>query len=301
MRVAGTVGLRLLLLCLCAPGALAAEVHVVAANAPIRTAPFDVAPSLGRVHAGDRLTGEPDAQSGWLRVALPDGRHGFLRASDARVTAPPPPPPPPAAVAAVPPPPQPRPPPRPQPKAVVLSPEPSPVRGGPVLVGVAFEVLPAGRFRTGSPAGDSTADADVTTAVAPFLDVPFSPWFELGLSPQIVFKVKGSGANQSATAYDVRARLTARYPASPRTHLFVRLSPGFSYLSLPYALPPDASSPSGFVLDASAGTEVALLPSTVLVVELGYQLGFQTASASGVTVDENFDFLHLGVGLALGL
>jgi hypothetical protein len=68
--------------------ARAADVEVVGGDADVRSAPFAVAPVLVRVHAGDKLTGGTDAQPGWLHVSLPDGRHGFLLGTQARVVGP---------------------------------------------------------------------------------------------------------------------------------------------------------------------------------------------------------------------
>src|SRR5206468_3949480 len=65
----------------------AGTVDVAAPESIVHTAPFDVAPELARVHGGDKLAGELDVQNGWLRIRLPDGRQGFLHASDARFTA----------------------------------------------------------------------------------------------------------------------------------------------------------------------------------------------------------------------
>ena len=47
----------------------------------MRSAPFDVAPEVARVHAGDVLTVNDQPQGGWRRVRLADGRYGFMRDS----------------------------------------------------------------------------------------------------------------------------------------------------------------------------------------------------------------------------
>ncbi len=54
-------------------------------------------------------------------------------------------------------------------------------------------------------------------------------------------------------------------------------------------------------MDLSVGTEVALLPNLFLIVDLGYQAGFQAHDyGSGLTFDGT-RYLHLGGGLAIGL
>jgi hypothetical protein len=302
MRTA--VALMVALAALGSTRAEAAEVEITAAESVVHTAPFEVAPPLTRVHAGDRLAGDADAQSGWLRVTLPDGRTGFLRAGDAHlIAAAVPPPQPPAAaplstpaeppVASLPP---------AAPPVVVSSPAPSVPPRGPALLGVMFELLPVGSLRGSTNGTTVTSDALVTVALAPFLDVPLSPWFAVGVSPQFVFKVK-SGGTDSTTEYDLRARLTVRDPVTPTTRMFFRFSPGYSILSVPAGVLPDsASTPGGAYFDFAVGSEVTVAPGLILVVDLGYQFGFQgTTLANGAEVDYRTQFVHLGVGMALGL
>ena len=62
----------------------AAEREVTADEAPVRSAPFDIAPEIARVRAGDRLPADDQPQGVWRRVRLPDGRYGFVRDVDAK-------------------------------------------------------------------------------------------------------------------------------------------------------------------------------------------------------------------------
>lgn len=62
----------------------AAEREVIADEAPVRSAPFEVAPEIARVRAGDRLPADDQPQGVWRRVQLSDGRYGFLRDADVR-------------------------------------------------------------------------------------------------------------------------------------------------------------------------------------------------------------------------
>ena len=172
-----------------------------------------------------------------------------------------------------------------------------------------FELLPVGTLRRTSSSAMQSSNASVDTvfavAVAPFVDVALSPYFAIGLSPQVVFRVNGSGANpQSATELDLRARLTGRLPMSPRVRTYGRLSPAYSNVFLPGAPAGDSSlpDPSGFLVDFAVGIEVALLPNLFGVVDLGYQVGFQSSSASvSSTTFDGTNYLHLGGGLAIGL
>ncbi len=62
------------------------------------------------------------------------------------------------------------------------------------------------------------------------------------------------------------------------------------------------SNPAGFLVDFSVGGEIVVLPNLSLVVEVGYQIGFQTTTGlSGAEVDFETRFLHLGAGFLLPL
>jgi len=97
---------------LCASGARAGEAVVKASTTVVRSAPFEVAPELVRLHAGERLPADDRPQGAWRRVRLPDGRFGLVHDADLEITvnAPPTAPvnaattPPPPATAAPPPP-----------------------------------------------------------------------------------------------------------------------------------------------------------------------------------------------------
>jgi hypothetical protein len=323
-------------------GAFGAQEEVIAEEAVVRSAPFDVAPELARVHAGAKLFAEDQAQGAWRRVRLPDGRCGFLKEADAKVSATAPltslcgpgvptvAPPIAAAPAAAPvdaaassglslasasasgasPP-------SPAPKAALESevpiahsaPPPSgSSSGAPVLFGVMFEILPVGTLKvtgtTQNVSGNLSSDSQFAVGVAPALDVSLTPYFALGLSPQVVFRVRADGATgESSTEYDLRGRVTLRAPLSPSTRVFTRVSPAYSIISLPAPMPGQMSvpDPAGFLVDVAVGAETALLPDLFAVVDLGYQIGFQSSSIpDGSRSFEGSRYLHLGAGLAVG-
>lgn len=349
-----------------AGSARAAEVDVVAREVVVRSAPFDVAPEVARVHAGDKLSGNDQPSGEWRFVKLPDGRGGYLHEADVKLVAPPP------AVAV---PGAPASPPAPQSArvialelgvratpgdaapvtkmlrqndrvvvlpelkdgwrsvqlsdgqrgfvqeaglkldaapapaiaAVALAPEsvappPSPTPEHPdAQLGLLFELLPTGSVSATELGSELSSDTAVTVAVAPFIDFPLSPYAALGFSPQFVFGVKGTNATSSATEYDLRARLTGRYPVSAGGAIYGRLSPGYSIVSAPN-LPPGVSNPAGFLIDVSAGAEIVINPQVSLALELGYQAGFQsTTDTNGAQADLKTRYLHLGVGFLLPL
>src|SRR5262245_18611148 len=62
-----------------------ADDRAAAAETPVRSAPFDVAPEIARLQPGDRVCADDQAQGAWRRVGLADGRHGFVRDADTQV------------------------------------------------------------------------------------------------------------------------------------------------------------------------------------------------------------------------
>jgi len=390
----------LLVMALGAGTSRAADLDVTAHESIVRSAPFDVAPEVARVHLGDRMPADDQPQGEWRRVQLPDGRRGFMRERDAKIVSPPPVPSAPAPGVAA------RAPAASDAAATALGAAgvaaPAPAASGPhkipvkvtalelgvrataaadapivktlhqndevlafpdledgwrrieisgdqngfvsdagvkvveaatpvaapiattpaapapaateqaatdaisdlSLLGVLFEIMPTGTLKA-SEAGTSSPSSDTafSVAVAPFFDLALSPYVALGFSPQFIFGVKGSMGTDSATEYDLRARLTGRYPLSPDARVYARFSPAYSRISIPSGdLPLGVSNPSGPVLDFAVGTEIAVLPKLFLVVDLGYQIGFQsTSDTNGTNVDFTTRYLHLGAGLAVGL
>jgi hypothetical protein len=238
-------------------------------EAVVRTAPFDVAPEVTRVHAGVVLVADDQPRDGWRRVQVVDGRYGFVREAAPQ---------------------------KPASEVRAQAAEPTtPEDRAEGRIGVMFELLPAGTL-SGS---NASADATFALAVAPFVDLAASPFLHLGVSPRVIFGVKADGTTgESAKQLDLRARLTGVLPLSPRVRTFARLSPGYSIIALPSPPPGTASpdNPRGFVVDTAVGTEVALLPNLFLTVDLGYQVGFQSTADA----DLRTSYLHLGAGLAVG-
>ncbi len=279
----------------------AANRAVAVPEAIVHSAPFEVAPEIARVHAGDVLPADDQAQGVWRRVQLPDGRFGFIHDAEAQesVAAPPPAVPPPApsptdpAAAAAPPiatAPTAAAPPTVTARAAVSRPPAEPAK-----LGVMFSLLP-----TGTLSGTASTDTVFAMAVAPFIDVGINPYVAVGLSPQVIFRVKGDGfTGESAKEFDLRARVTARAPVSPGVAAFARLSPGYSIIALPSTSSGASAEPNpkGMMVDFSVGTEVALVPRLFLTVDLGYQVGFQSNSDG----DLHTRYLHIGAGLAIGL
>ncbi len=276
--------------------AQAAQDVVTTRETAVRSAPFDVAPEMVHAVSGIHFSAADQAQGAWRQLQLPDGRFGYIRDSDVIPVGTPPTelrpapaagPTPDAAVASA--------------RAVASAPE-APTFG-PTLVGAMFSLLPVGTLSASGTGGtqkeDTSVDAFFAVAIAAFVDAPISPHLSLGFSPQAVFRVNGGMPTpSSATELDFRGRITGRLPLSKATTVFARLSPAFSFLSMPPGVQGD---PKGFLVDVAVGTAVALLPNLFLIVDLGYQAGFQTLNYGNGTTFDGTRYLHLGGGLAIGL
>jgi hypothetical protein len=294
-------------------GALAAtparaDDRAASADTTVRSAPFDVAPEIALLHAGDRVCADDQPQGAWRRVGLADGRHGFVREADTQVVPSDPnhpctaaSPPPVVAVGNA------------DVGALSTQSSTAPLRSAKParepaerhLLGVMFELLPVGTVTFEPPSADGGdtlyADSLFAVAVAPFFDAAVSPYIAFGVSPQAIFRVKSDQTSEkSAKQFDFRFRLTGRLPLSPRVRAFARVSPAYSVIQLP-PLPPrttgSRSNPQGFLINVAVGLEVAVLPNLFIVTDLGYQAGFQ-GSAGG---DTRTSYLHLGAGFAIGL
>jgi hypothetical protein len=184
----------------------------------------------------------------------------------------------------------------------------------PAALGLQMSVMPSGQLSAHASANgmtfDQSADTDTATALAPFFDYAITPNLTLGLSPQVIFNVKGTTGTDSATEYDFRARITGQGNVSPRVLVFGRVSPAYSIIDMPASFwnqlagtGVSASNPKGFLIDASIGLNGQILPNALLGFDIGYQFGFQTLTATGPTGSVDFDlrtrFLHFGVGFAV--
>lgn len=220
--------------------------------------------------------------------------------------------PPSAPTPAAPPPPQPAP-------ATVVGPRPASTPPsqfvGRGALGVSLSMLPLGSLSLGgtSPVGafQGGGDAAAAMAVSPFFEYSLSPYVSVGVSPQVVFNVKGSGDSSAATEYDLRARVTFWKGVSPRLVAFARLSPGYSIIALPDAWTSTFAGASlgmdkGWLLGASAGVEYLVSPAAFLVLEGGYQAGFQGAVVTSqgaryeLDLATRYPHVSLGFGVTLG-
>jgi len=166
--------------------------------------------------------------------------------------------------------------------------------------GVELALLPVGSLKASAGMANVSADAAVAIGIGGVLQHPIDHTFTVEFAPRLLFNVKGQNDTSSATELDIRARVTAGGYVSPQVRLYAAVSPGYSMLFLPSTVG-DTPNPNGLTLGFSAGAAIKVAPAMMLTGELGYQLGFQKATISGMDVDVQSDFLHLAVGMLFDL
>jgi len=191
--------------------------------------------------------------------------------------------------------------------ATVAPPPPSttevaapPERSATPRAGVELAVLPIGSIGASVGGVSARTDSAAALGVGGVLQLPLGAVFALDLAPRVLFNVKGSDADSSATELDVRARITAGSLVSPGVRVYAALEPGFSALFLPNSTS-DTPSPKGLILGFGAGAAFKVMPALWLTGELGYQIGFQSMTVSNTEVGLDTRFFHLTGGVLFDL
>src|ERR1041385_3214023 len=113
-------------------------------------------------------------------------------------------------------------------------------------IGAELAIMPVGSL--GASVGNMSTRVDSATAMGlgATARFPLNSVFALDIAPRLVFNVKGSDADNSATELDVRARLSAGGDAAPGVRVYAAVAPGYSALFLPDSSG-DSSTPTGFI------------------------------------------------------
>jgi len=191
---------------------------------------------------------------------------------------PPPPPPPPGGGAGGP-----------------VGPAPGP---GTVWVGGSFGILPSGSFNEDDGMG-STVSSDLAMAYAlnAIVEYQLSPLISIGLNPRYVFNVIPSDATgDAASMLDLRARVSAGQDVAPQIRVYGFAAVGWSIIYPPSSAMSSVNS-SGPTATGGAGVSYAVNPRLRMFGEGGYEVGFQSISQNGVSVDAKAQYLELNVGI----
>jgi Outer membrane protein beta-barrel domain len=167
-------------------------------------------------------------------------------------------------------------------------------------IGAELSLLPVGSLKASAGGTTLSGDTNVTFGIGGVLQHSIDEHFTVEFAPGVVFNVKGSGADNSATEIDLRYRVTAGGYASPQVRLYGALEPGYSFLVLSDN-PADVTSPNGLSLGLAVGAAFKTAPKMMVTTELGYQFGFQSTMVGGMDLDVRANFLHVTVGLLFDL
>jgi len=156
----------------------------------------------------------------------------------------------------------------------------------------------------------STEDAAFAVGVAPFFDYLVTRSLSVGLQPQVTFNVRRedypyTADAQPGTEFDLLVRLAGWLPASESLRLYGYLAPGYSIVRWPDQtttsgrFPGDTSTSadgaSGPVLQIAGG--IAFGRGIFGLVQVGSQLGFQSADVMGESVALRTHYFQLAGGL----
>jgi len=156
-------------------------------------------------------------------------------------------------------------------------------------VGVAFLPMALGKMN----ADGTTGDLKFAYGVGLSFGYVVIPGLTVGLAPQAIFNVKGKdGDGSAAKEYDIMARIAYAYTVAPKFAVLAEVLPGYSIISNPSGI----NAGKGFVIAGGLGGMMDVTDQIFVNIGVGYQMGFQKISQSGVTADEKTKFLRIAVG-----
>ena len=157
-----------------------------------------------------------------------------------------------------------------------------------------------GKMSSTDPFSGASVPGDLAFAYGVGLSFGYAviPGLTIGVAPQALFNVKGKDANGTASKeYDIMARVAYAYTVAPKFAIYAEVLPGYSVIS--NASPANAGK--GLVLAGGVGATMDVTDQVFLNLGVGYQMGFQKISQSGVNIDEKSKFLRIAVGAGVKL
>ena len=171
--------------------------------------------------------------------------------------------------------------------------------------GIVFLPMLIGKEKTAIGPMNASNDLAFAYGVAPVIGYAVIPGLTVGIAPQFIFNVKNKNGGDAAIEYDFMARIAYAYPVIPKLVAGLEVLPGYSLISLPSSAKNvgqgvKVSDPKGFVVAFGATAAMDITDMIFVNLGIGYQMGFQTASASGPGVnfsgDAKSSFLRIAVG-----
>jgi hypothetical protein len=158
-----------------------------------------------------------------------------------------------------------------------------------------LELLPVGIFHAEGSGPSDPVEADIATAygLSGSLEYIVAPDAALGVNPGVVLGLKPDGATTSATEIDLRARLRLGRLSNDGFGAHAYVSAGASWISFPGNAPTSFGAIIGVGIAVSHPVEHAAF----ITVEVGYQLGFQSATVRDEDVEASSRLFHIALGI----
>jgi len=164
-------------------------------------------------------------------------------------------------------------------------------------VGLNVVPMPFGTLKASFGGLSGSSDTKFAIGAHAFFDYLFTPNLFGGLGVQYTFnlKSKDQDSGDASKELDIMLRLGGGGYVADKLQLYGYVSPGYSIVMLPS----DAGgvdNPKGFIVGFHAGAMYDVTPGAFLNLEIGYQLGFQSTSVLGTSVDFKSNLAQIGVG-----
>ena len=155
--------------------------------------------------------------------------------------------------------------------------------------------MPFGTLKASGGGLSTSADAKFAYGAFAFFDYLFTPNLFGGLAVQYTLNVNSKDDNgDAAKQLDIMLRLGGGGYVADKLQLYGYASPGYSIVMVPSNTGYD--NPKGFMVGFHAGAMYDVTPGAFVNLEIGYQLGFQSVSVLGTSVDFKTNFAQVGLG-----
>ncbi len=167
-------------------------------------------------------------------------------------------------------------------------------------LGGAVELLPSGSVTQSSGGNEISVGLNTAFAFGALVEYRLSSLISIALAPRYILNVKASSDPASSGMLDIRARVAAAHPVAPRIRAYGFGALGYAFIFLP-VMGSEVITPSGLTLTFGGGASYVLGPRLQLSAELGYEIGFETATYSGGSAGFGVNYLHVSGGIAVAL
>ena len=150
-----------------------------------------------------------------------------------------------------------------------------------------------------------TFDASPAFEIGGHVEIQLTPLVSIGVAPAVMFHIKASDDNDSASELDLPLRVIVGGNVAPRVRLYGFAAPGYTIEFLPDTGTIDIGHPHGFMIGFGGGIAYRVAPRVALTGELGYQFRFLSETVQGplgsVDITQQNNYLTFGFGVMAGL